>query len=65
MHRQVNAIQTCIFKEEDKKYTRCNLKTTNLLDCLFIGVCAVIRSNMVCYYENTPIKIPGILKILL
>ena len=25
----------------------CNLKTTNLLDCALIGVCAVIRLNMV------------------
>ena len=31
----------CLYKEVDKNYTGCNLKTTELLDC------AVIRSNMV------------------
>ena len=31
----------------DKKYTGCNLKTTELLDCALIRVCVVIRSNMV------------------
>ena len=31
----------------DKKYADCNLKTTELLDCVLIGVCAVIRSNTV------------------
>ena len=35
----------CLYKEVDKKYTGCNLKTTELLDCTLIGVCAVIRSN--------------------
>ena len=49
---QVGAIQmsthnTCLYKEVDKKYTGCNLKTTELLDCALIGVCAVIRSNTV------------------
>ena len=29
------------------KYTGCILKIMDLLDCAFIGVCAVIRSNMV------------------
>ena len=38
----------CLYEEVDKKYTGCNLKTTKLLDCVLIGVCAVIRSNMVC-----------------
>ena len=28
-----------------RKYTGCNLKTTELLDCALIRVCAVIRSN--------------------
>ena len=37
----------CLYKEVDKKYTACNLKTTELLDCALIGVCAVIRSNIV------------------
>ena len=39
-----------IYKEVDKKYTGCNLKTTELLDCTLIGVCAVIRSNTVYTY---------------
>ena len=29
------------------KYIGFNLKTTKLLDCALIGVCAVIRSNKV------------------
>ena len=36
-----------LYKELDKKYTGCNLKTTKLLDCPLIGVCAVIKSNTV------------------
>ena len=52
LHRLVDAIQMsthkiCLYKEVDKKYTGCNLKTTKLLDCALIGVCAVIRSNTV------------------
>ena len=48
LHRQVNAIQIdthniCLYKEVDKQYTGCNLKTTELLDCALIGVCVVIR----------------------
>ena len=31
----------------DEKYTGCNLKTEELLDCALIGVCAVIKENMV------------------
>ena len=51
MH-QVDAIQMgthniCLYKEVDKNYTGCNLKTMQLLDCALIGVCAVIRWNMV------------------
>ena len=37
----------CLYKEVDKKFTGCNLKTTELLDCALIGICAVIRLNMV------------------
>ena len=49
---QVDAIQMgihniYIYKEVDKNYTRCKLNTMELLDCEFIGVCAVIRSNTV------------------
>ena len=42
----------CLYKEVDKKYTGCNLKTMELLDCALVGVCAVIRSNMV-YVKKT------------
>ena len=38
----------CIYKEVDKKYTGCNLKTTELLDCALIEICVVITLNMVC-----------------
>ena len=52
LHQQVDAIQMgthniCLYKEVARKYTYCNLKTTELLDCVLIGVCAVIRSNTV------------------
>ena len=52
MHQQVDAIQMsthkiCLYKEVDKKYTGHNLKTMELLDCALIGVCVVIRLNMV------------------
>ena len=43
LHQQVDAIQMgthniCLYKEVDKKYTSCILKTTELLDCALIGV---------------------------
>ena len=52
LHQQVDAIQIgthniSLYKVADKKYTGCDLKTTELLDCVLIGACAVIRSNMV------------------
>ena len=52
LHQQVDAIQMgthniCLYKEADKKYTGCYMKTTELLDCALIGVCVVIRSNNV------------------
>ena len=52
LHCQVIAIQMgthniCLNKIVDKKYTCYNLKPTELLDCGLIGVCAVIRLNMV------------------
>ena len=34
-----------LYKEADKKYTGCTLKSMELLDCVLIGVCVVIRSN--------------------
>ena len=55
LHQQVDAIQMVtqnihLYKEVDKKYTGCNLRTTELLDCALVGVCAIIRSNLVfCY----------------
>ena len=52
LHRQVDAIQMgthsiCLYIEVAKQYTSCNPKSTELLDCALIGVCAVIRSNTV------------------
>ena len=51
LHRQVSAIQISTHNiglyKVDKKYTGCNLKTAELLDCVLIVVCAVIRSNTV------------------
>ena len=57
LHRQIDAIQMgthniSLYKEVDKKYTSCNLKTTELLDYVLIGVCAVIKSNTVCFLEE-------------
>ena len=40
----------CLYKEVDKNYTGCNLKTMKLLDCALIGVCVVIRLNTVFIY---------------
>ena len=37
----------CLYKEVARKYTCCNLKTTELLNCALIGVCEVSRSNTV------------------
>ena len=37
----------CLYKEVDKKYIGCNVKTTEWLDCILIGICVVIRLNMV------------------
>ena len=52
LHQQVHAIQMsthkkCLYKEVDRNYTGCNLKTMKLLDCELIGLCAVIRLNTV------------------
>ena len=57
LHQQVDAIQMgthniCLYKEVDKKYTGCNLKTKELLDCALIGVCVVTRSNTVFGYYS-------------
>ena len=42
-----HSIHVCFYTEMDKKYTGCNLKTTELLDCTLIGICAVIRLNTI------------------
>ena len=52
LHRLVDAIQmsthnTSLYKEVNKRYTDCHLKTTKFLDCALIGVCVVIRLNTV------------------
>ena len=48
---QVKAIQMSthimFFKRSRRKYTGYNQRTTKLLDCALLGVCAVIRSNTV------------------
>ena len=44
---QMGTHNICLYKEVDK-YTGCNLKTTETLDCALIGVCWVVRSNTVC-----------------
>ena len=36
-----------IKKKVDKKYTGCNLKTTELLNFVLIGICVLIMSNTV------------------
>ena len=40
------------FHKVDKKYTGCNLKTTELPDCAILGVCAVIMLNTVLITDN-------------
>ena len=47
LHRQVDVIQmgypqNMPYKEVDKTYTSCSLKTMELLESVLIGVCAVI-----------------------
>ena len=51
--QQVDAIQMgthiiSLYKQVDKKYTGCNLKTTQLINCALIRICAVIRLQTVC-----------------
>ena len=52
LHRQVDAIQMGthnirLYKEVNKNFTGCNLKTAELHESALIGVCAVISSNTV------------------
>ena len=49
----------CLYKV-DKQYTGCSLKTTELLDCMLIDVCAVIRLNMIrylYYFNQCPVEL--------
>ena len=55
LHWKVDAVpmgthNICLHKEVDKRYIGYNLKTTELLDCQLIGICAVIRANTVCFF---------------
>ena len=56
---QMSTHNICLYKEVKKKYTGCNLKTTEFLDCALIGVCAVIRSNTVILMRNLFQGIPS------
>ena len=51
----MGAHNICLYKEADKKYTGCNLKTMELPDCVLIGICVVIKSNTV-YVMVTHLK---------
>ena len=44
------------YKELDKKYTGCNLKTAELLDYALIRLCAVIRLNTVLIFSHFSTK---------
>ena len=52
--RQIKAIQmsthNIVSYKAINKSIISNLKTKKLLDCALIGVCAVIRSNTVCFH---------------
>ena len=43
---QMGTHNICLFKEVDKKYSSCILKTTELLDYVLIGVCVVITCRL-------------------
>ena len=49
----------CLCKVVERKYTCCNPKTTELLNCALIGVCAVIRSNTVYIFHQIGLKYCG------
>ena len=51
----------CLYKKVNKKYTGCNLKTTEFHECALIGVCAVIRSNMVFLFLPGKHTVDGVL----
>ena len=44
---QMSTHDICLYKKVDKKYISCKLKNTEFLECAFVGVCEVIRSNTV------------------
>ena len=54
-HLGMGTHNICPYKV-DKKYTGCNLEITDLLDCVLIGVCAVIRANTV---DDRRVKMKG------
>ena len=54
---QMGTHKICLYNEVNKKYTGCNLKTMESLDCALIEVCAVIRSNTVSKNKNGPLLI--------
>ena len=51
---QMSTHNICLYKEVKKKYTGCNLKTKEFLDCALIGICVVIRSNTVSNFITCP-----------
>ena len=40
----------CLCKEVDKRYTGCNLKIKDLLDCVLIGVCSIIMHEYIIFF---------------
>ena len=52
---QFQPVEAIQMGTNNKKYPGCNLKTTELLDCALIGVCAVIRSNRVFFLCHTSV----------
>ena len=55
---QIGTHNICLYKV-DKKYTGCNLKTPELLDCAFKMVCMVIRLNTIFYsLSHTSSSVP-------
>ena len=49
---QMGTLNICLYKV-DRRYNGCNLKTTELLHFVPIGVCAVIRLNTVTKKDST------------
>ena len=52
---QMSTYNICLYEEVDKKYTGCNLKTTELLDYALIGICA---GNMIEYGTSFAVSPP-------